>query len=55
MDLNYQQLRLQLSHLSVLVEQNSLLKSFVQIVFYTSAINGNNFSKRKSPIFARRP
>jgi len=36
--LNYQQLRLRLSHLSALVEQISLLKSFVQIVFYTSAI-----------------
>jgi len=46
MDLNYQQLRLRLSHLSVLVEQNSLLKSFVQIVFYTSTIR-NAFAFRK--------
>ena len=37
-DLNYQQTRLRLSHLSVLVEQKSLLKYFVWIVFYTSAI-----------------
>ena len=46
MDLNYQQLRLRLSHLSVLVEQNSLLKSFLQIVFYTSDIR-NAFAFRK--------
>jgi len=39
MDLNYQQLRLRLSHLSMLVEQISLLKSFVRIVFYTSALS----------------
>jgi len=38
MDVNYQQLYLRLSHVSVLVEKNSLLKSFVRIVFYTSAI-----------------
>jgi len=38
MDLNYQQPRLRFSHFSVLVEQNSLLKCFVRIVFYTSAI-----------------
>jgi len=48
MDLNYQQLRLRLSHWSVLVEQNSLLKSFVQIVFYTSAIR-NAFAFHKLP------
>jgi len=44
MDLNYQQLRLHLSHLSVLVEQNSLVKSFLRIVFYTSVIR-NAFHK----------
>jgi len=38
MGLNNQQPSLRLSHLSALVEQISLLKSFVQIVFYTSAI-----------------
>jgi len=38
MDLNCQQLRFWLSHLSVLVEQKSLHKSFVRIVFYTSAV-----------------
>jgi len=38
MYLNYQQLRLRLSHMSVLVEQNSPLNYFVRIVFYTSAI-----------------
>jgi len=48
MDLNYQQLPLQPSHFSVLVEQNSLLKSFVRIVFYTSAIR-NAFSFHKLP------
>ena len=48
MDLNYQQLRLRLSHLSVLVEQNSLLKSFLQIVFYTSDIR-NAFAFHKLP------
>jgi len=31
MVLNYQQLRLRLSHLSVLVEQYSLLKSFTEL------------------------
>jgi len=49
MDLNYQQLCLRLSHLSVLVVQNSLLKSFVRIVFYTSAIR-NAFAFHKLPI-----
>jgi len=48
MDFNYQQLRLRLSHLSVLDEQNSLLKSFVGIVFYTSAIR-NAFASHKLP------
>ena len=48
MDFNHQQLRLQLSHLSVLVEQNSLLKRFVQTVFYTSAIR-NAFAFHKLP------
>jgi len=48
MDLNYQQLRLRLSHLSVLVEQNSLLKFFVRIVLYTSAIR-NAFAFHKLP------
>jgi len=48
MDLNYQQLRLRLSHSSVLVEQNSFLKSLVQIVFYTSAIR-NVFAFHKLP------
>ena len=45
---NYQQLRLRLSHLSVLVEQNSLLKSFVRIIFYTSAFR-NVFASHKLP------
>jgi len=48
MDLNYRQLRLRLSHFSVLVQQNSLLKSFVRIVFYTSAIR-NAFAFHKLP------
>ena len=48
MNLDYQQLRLRLSHLSVLVEQNSHLKSFVRIVFYTSAIR-NAFAFNKLP------
>jgi len=48
MDVNYQQLCLRLSHLSVLVEQNSLLKSFVRIVFYISAIR-NAFASHKPP------
>jgi len=48
MDMNYQQLRLRLFHLSVLVEQNSLLKSFVRIVFYNSAIR-NAFALHKLP------
>jgi len=48
MDLNYQQLRLQLAQLSVLVEQDSLLKSFVQIVFCTWAIR-NAFAFHKLP------
>jgi len=46
MDLNYQQLCLRLSHFSVLVEHNSLLKSFVWIVFYTSAMR-NAFAFHK--------
>jgi len=48
MDLNYQQLRLRLSHISVLVEQNSHLKSFFRIVFCTSAIR-NAFAFHKLP------
>ena len=48
MHLNYQQLRFRLSHLSMLVEQNPLLKSFVRIVFCTSAIR-NAFSFHKLP------
>jgi len=48
MDLNYQQLCLRLFHFSVLVEQNSVLKSFVGIVFYTSAIR-NAFTFHKLP------
>jgi len=48
MDLNYQQLRLRLSHFSVLVEQNSLLKSFVRIICYTSTIR-NAFAFHKLP------
>jgi len=47
-DWNYHQLRLWPSHLSVRVEQNSLLKSFVRIVFYTSAIR-NAFVSHKLP------
>jgi len=43
---NYQKLRLRRSHLSVLVEQNSLLKSFIRIVFYNSAIR-NAFAFHK--------
>ena len=45
---NCQQLRLRLSHLSVLVEQNSLLKSFVRIAFHTSVIR-NAFASLKLP------
>ena len=46
MDLNYQQLPFRLSHLSVLVEQNLLLKSFVRSFFYTTAIR-NVFASHK--------
>ena len=46
MDLNHQQLRLRLFHLSGLVEENSLVESFVRIVFYTSAIR-NAFASHK--------
>jgi len=38
MDFNYQQLRLRLAHLFVLVEQNSLLKSFLSELFSTLRI-----------------
>ena len=48
MNLNYQWIRLRFSHLSVPVEQNSLLKSFVRIVFYPSPIT-NAFSFHKLP------
>jgi len=48
MVLNYQQLCLRLSHLSMLVEQNSIPKSFVRIVFYTSVIR-NAFASNKPP------
>jgi len=44
MDLNHQQLRLRLFHVPVLLEQNSLLKYFIQIGFYTSAAR-NAFHK----------
>ena len=48
MDMNYQQLCLRLSHFSVLVGQNSLLKSFVWIVFCIWAIR-NAFAFHKLP------
>jgi len=41
-------MRLRLSHFSVLGELNSLLTSFVRIVFYTSAIR-NAFAFHKLP------
>ena len=44
MDLNYQQLRLRLSHLSVLIEQNWLEKSFVRFLHF-----GNAFDFPKLP------